>query len=284
MKIIIPTEPQNIPNVIKTGLLIWKHILNKTIPFSLIFITLNSILVAVLGDKINNYSLDQFSLNLLFSKSNLLLGSMIIIYAIVFATTNAGMIYIVNKTIHNESVLFNQAVAKGFKKAFSQLLIFILYLMIATIGPCLLFILLLSIPKIITTFASKSIIYLCCILFFTPGMIILVYFMFAMYLAIIEEHSVINSIKNSFKLVSGNWWHTLGAFLTINSISSVCSLLLNKFSAKVVTIIMSTEHNLCINFFLKNSLSTIFITPLTYAFIMAMLYNLQAKKRCTLEL
>ncbi len=44
MKIIIPTALQNILKIIKTSFVLWKHALIKTIPFSLIYLIINSLL------------------------------------------------------------------------------------------------------------------------------------------------------------------------------------------------------------------------------------------------
>ncbi len=130
MKIIIPTALQNILKVIKTSFMIWKHALIKTIPFSLIYLIINSLLVANFLDKLAKVDaykfLDQFSLNILFSGKYLLIASKIMLSNIVFFIANTSIIYILNKVNSNENVHFTQAIKVGYKKAFIQLLIFIL--------------------------------------------------------------------------------------------------------------------------------------------------------------
>ncbi len=86
MKIIIPTALQNILKIIKTSFVLWKHALIKTIPFSLIYLIINSLLLApFLGkSKIDDKFLDQFSLSLLFSGKYLLIASKIVLSSFVF--------------------------------------------------------------------------------------------------------------------------------------------------------------------------------------------------------
>lgn len=263
---ILSMKPQNIFKVIKTAFLIWKRSLIKTIPFSLIFMIAYLVLVDVFFQKLANYNYEQFSLNLIFNKNHLLSGSKVILFVIIFSITNASTMYIINKVANDENVHFSQALTIGSKKAFSQLLIFILYFMILLIAPMLLIVLLYIIPNAFLYF--KFVIYLYIILAFIPSIIMMVYFMFAMYQLIIEENSIIDAFKNSFTLVLGNWWYTFGTFLIISTIPSICSFIFDNFYIK---------NSIYINFFLKNSFSIIFITPLSYAFIIAVLYNLKAK-------
>ncbi|MGD0465381.1 MAG: hypothetical protein ABSA84_01615 [Gammaproteobacteria bacterium] len=271
MKIIIPTKPQNMLQIIKTSFSIWKRALIKTIPFSLISIIAHSILMPVFldfWDKLRGYKWDQFSLNLIFSKHCILLGGTIVLYAIVFSITNVSIIYIINKIANNENVYFSQAITTGANKAFSQLLIHILYFIIFVIAIALFMVVLFTFPMD-DLLHLKLTIYICCILPFIPSAIIFVYIMFANYLLIIEENSIVDSIKNSFKLVLGNWRYTFGAFLMISILHSACSFILDSFS---------------VNDIIRNSFSIIFIAPFNSAFIIAILYNLIAKNRDKLEI
>jgi hypothetical protein len=81
-------------------------------------------------------------------------------------------------------------------------------------------------------------------------------------------------MKNSFKLVSENWWYAFGTFIIINTGSYPFHVIFKNFSVK------DSVH---INYFLQNSFSIIFIAPLSCAFAIALLYNLRAKNRSKLE-
>jgi len=273
MKIIIPTALQNILKVIKTSFVIWKHALIKTIPFSLIYLIINSLLLAPLDKlaKIDDKFLDQFSLSLLFSGKYLLIASKIVLSSFVFFVANASIIYILNKVDSNENVSFTQAIKVGYKKTFLQLLIFILELVMVG-GPILLILILWGFPNISGHFKLATC--FVCALAFILGYIILVYLMFAIYQLIIEENSIIDSIKNSFNLISGNWWYMFGVYLICSVVSYLYDLVFDHLFIK---------DSVYVSFFLKNSFSTILGLPLLHAFMITILYNLKTKKRAWLE-
>ena len=269
MKIIIPTALQNILKVIKTSFMIWKHALIKTIPFSLICLIINSLFLAPFLDKskIDDKFLDQFSLSLLFSGKYLLIASKIMLSSFVFFVANASIIYILNKVDRNENVSFTQAIKVGYKKTFLQLLIFILELVMVG-GPILLILILWGFPNISGHFKLATC--FVCALAFIPGYIILVYLMFAIYQLIIEENSIIDSIKNSFNLISGNWWYMFGVYLICSVVSYLYDLVFDHLFIK---------DSVYASFFLKNSFSIILGLPLLHAFMITILYNLKTKKR-----
>ncbi len=99
--------------------------------------------------------------------------------------------------------------------------------------------------------------------------------MFAMYQPIIEDDSIIDSIRNSFNLILGNWWYMFGAFLIIYAVAPyLYNLVFDRFIIK---------DSVYVSFFLKNSFSAILGLPLLHAFMITILYSLKAKKRAELE-
>lgn len=278
---------QNIFEIIRTSFILCKHSLVKTIPFSLIYLVASTILVATFFDELSEVDhkfLAQFSFNLLFSGKYLLLASKITLLIMIYLATHATIMYVLNRSYCNENVHFTQAMKVGYKKVFIQLLICILDLVVLVVGPILLILIFIcSFPNIITdTFIHfkylEFAIYLVFILASIPGSVIFIYLMFASYQAIIEEDNIIDSVKNSFNLIVGNWWYMLGAFLIIYAASNTLP-----YASNFVFSHFSIKDRVYVNFFLKNSLPVIFGTPWIHAFMITILYNLRAKKRASLE-
>ncbi|MGA2846949.1 MAG: hypothetical protein ABSF68_16180, partial [Candidatus Acidiferrales bacterium] len=121
----------------------------------------------------------------------------------------------------------------------------------------------------------KFVIYLVFVLASIPGYIIFVYLMFATYQPIIEDDSIIDSIKNSFNLISGNWWYMFVVSLIIYSVAP--------YIYNLVFDHLFIKDSVYVSFFLKNIFSAIFGLPLLHAFMITILYSLKEKKRAVLE-
>ncbi len=175
-----------------------------------------------------------------------------------------SIVYSINKSVHNENISFNQAIKISCKKILPLILLGILSLIVIIVGMILLVI---------------------------PGIFCMISLAFSNFFVIVEENSVVNSMKKSFRLVSGNWWYTFGAILIISLISCIIVVSLMGLCFIVPTFFafvknyyeMQVDYHTTQIVFIMSllgismPLTMIFIYPWGIASMLAIFYSLKAK-------
>ena len=175
---------------------------------------------------------------------------------IVLLIISISMVYRINKSTHNEHITFSHAIIIGCRKVVPMLFVFILYFIMIKI----------DMPIISTV-------------------IIFTVFTFLPYLVIIDEHSMINAIKKSFRLVLGNYWYTLGVVLII-TLMCVLICMVTTLLVIVGMLFLNYKCGIQINYFISTIIPVllviaimIIIYPLLSACNIAALYNLQIRSK-----
>jgi hypothetical protein len=121
------------------------------------------------------------------------------------------------------------------------------------------------------------------ILLLIPGIILMVWLLFAPYLVITNRLGPIDSISYSFRLVRGHWWRTAALITIIGIIAGVLYLIL----AAVLGIVFVTDPESIaltgrmpwyVDFVLGPLISAV-ATPLGYAMLIAALQDLKLRHR-----
>lgn len=104
---------------------------------------------------------------------------------------------------------------------------------------------------------------------FIPSIISAVFFLFAFLFIVLEKQGFFRAIASSCKLVYGNWWRTLVAFIPLG-IASVCSFGLQMIASKA-------NVDKTALFFVEMLLSIVFL-PLMFSFILVQFNDLKLRK------
>jgi hypothetical protein len=251
----IPTTPQTLTQVVKTGISLWRITLKQTFPFGLIF-AITSLAFHFLFPPI---SIQQNTVPLLTPK---LFGNvgLWVAFLIILVWLHAALVTCINQAAQGHYLRFHEIIYSSLQRVYSLSLVMILSF--SAIGVGFLF-------------------------FIIPGLILSVFFIFSAYIVVIEEKGVIASIRESFKLVAGNWWYTMSAFSTVSLIYFIIAFLFNLIGFGLDFLFLMMVENL----FAKASGVKVYVTsvtngliiallyPLYHACIMAMFYDLRLKKK-----
>lgn len=248
--ITLPKKPQRARDLFITAFKISNNTLLYTLPFYIILVLLNygmNVLSIWLqeAENLNN-------LGLVFVASLLVLVLLYFTFAMF-----ASIIYRINAIVNHTKNSFNDCFLMGCTKAIPFIVVCFLYALIVSVGTLLLVI---------------------------PGIMALTYFVFASYLVVLG-YGIIESFKESFKLVKDNWWRT-----TINLILLSLAMILVVLIVYgllivfgiIVQLLIGAENELGLGFIV---FATIVITVLLFlvynysiSYILACIYDLQLRK------
>lgn len=251
-------KPQSITQVVKTGVSLWKHTLKLTFPLAIIIIFILLGLHFILPVESLQSSPGTQPPPLSIHKAGILIGYGIVAF-ITFIITHAAIIMRINQAMEGQHLALGKAIGFGLQKIIPLALVIILVFSIVITGYILLII---------------------------PGIILSVYFMFSSYIVIIEGKGALASVKESYRLVSGNWCHTAGAFFLIGVIYCIFSFIFNLigigvdiFSLMITKILFGHVGSAptYVAFLVSGMIASI-LYSFYYAGMMAIYYDLRVKK------
>ncbi len=117
------------------------------------------------------------------------------------------------------------------------------------------------------------------ILLVIPGLILFVTLLFGNYLVVIDGLGPLEALKQSHRLVWGNWWRTAAALTVIGIIIMVAYGVIT-FVVAFVAILAGAEEGMVVNiisFVLVPLLSAV-VNPIAYTFSIALLNDLKLRK------
>jgi hypothetical protein len=117
------------------------------------------------------------------------------------------------------------------------------------------------------------------LLLLVPGLILMVSLMFGPYMVVVEKMGAIESLRESHRLVWGNWWRTAG-ILTIAGFLMMVAYTLFAFVVGMVMFVESDPaamSDFSLTQMVFSSLFSGLITPLFYALILAIYYDLRLR-------
>lgn len=256
MSIALPTAPQTHTRLLNTAFKIWKASIIPTLPYHIIWVMM--LFVSYYADLLKPQ-------NAFFSRL-LPVVVTVMTYFFYFAAY-AAIIFRTHHILHSQDPGLLSPFIRGCQKALPLFLVLLLVSAATLLGLVLLVI---------------------------PGVIIILYYQFAPYLNILG-YGVIDSIKESYRLVKNHWWFT-ATNLTLLSLLVMLSIplgILLYFLESVifgvgVELFLGDKANLYIANIPKNTLDFALIMPLlpllvaivhyTYTFFLACLYDLQARQ------
>jgi len=259
---LIPDKPQTISQVVKTGVSLWKTTLKLTLPFGFIFGILCSGFNFILSlgtppdealSTASNLKVEDLGLLIAYSVISL------IIILIIYAAT----IIRINHATQGNSLEFGDAIRLGFQKAFRLALVMLLSICAVGMGYILLII---------------------------PGIILSIYLLFSSYIVVLEEKGAIASIRESVRLVSGNWWNVAGTFLLMgiiyiifNFILSFIAIGLDFFFLMIAKVLFSGASKVFKDYvvLITSGLVASILYPFYHTCTIAMYYDLRLKKSLT---
>ena len=249
----LPTQPQNIFQLIKTGLKLWKLTANQTLVFALMYTIYNSLSVILL----NGLGL------YLYSVYYWLVLSALTIIGFIFTMSIA---YRINQYVNNRNVSFKQVVIVSYKKSFSLILSLVIILSMLFLS-------------LAAEFCPEKYLFIKCILYIV-GIIGMVMFFYSVFLPFViittEGKNIKEAIKRSFQLVNGNWWYTVVSILIIQVIL-LFGVSIGFKSILVLTLGQSFINNNKLVFNIISQVTHIFTIPCSCACLLAIFYELQSR-------
>jgi hypothetical protein len=255
--IAIPNRPQTVGELIKTGFRIWTGSFRAIVPLAIIFATLTILYEAGLHALGIKY---DYNLNVFFYYSDrtdklLILTAVFLVFVFII---NAAMLWRMHAINRRETNTFMGSLVKGFKKSFVFFMACILTLSMVLGGT---------------------------VLFIVPGVVLSVSLIFAPYLAVISNEGLFGSIRESFRLVSSQWWFTATAFFAVTLGFLVLSIFVGAITIGLDTLRgLMTNESFSVNqkeyiSYIIDFVVIMLLYPLFNSCIMAMLYDLQVKKK-----
>lgn len=170
--LIMPSQPSTTTQIIKTAYQLSKTAFAPTLPLYIM------VVLMTFASQLISHMTNHIDPNAIGKQVAALSVTLILLY-FVYAFL-AAAIYRVQGIINKSDPGFKQAVDLGFKKAIPVFIVGLLYALAVLVGLVLLIV---------------------------PGIMVSIYFVFSMYLLIIG-HSIIDSFKESYRLVKNHWWFT----------------------------------------------------------------------------
>jgi len=248
-------HPKTIVEVIKHGFQLWANTFMKAIPFSLLLGIINMGLQfgmkPYLPHQDGKLSGSTEGMHAVSTVPEM--PGYIFLYLIAFMVfsliIHAGMSYRINAIVLRTEPTFDKALLVGVRKVFPILGVWILTSLAMFVG-----------------FMALVI----------PGVVIGVYFAFSYLLVVITDKGIIESIRESCRLVSGNFWHTLGALVLIGLTYIVLAFAL-AFLLGLLAFVLEpvVKENLYI---VMSSVVIVILYPFFTTCLLAVLYDLQNRK------
>lgn len=249
--IILPTKPQSYLEILIMAYHITNRTYLKTFPFFILLLA-SSFAFNITQDWISYYN----NTNQL---GKLLLGFMLLIALFFLCYSFIGaVIYRIHCLIKYEDQGFIESFIIGCKKSIPLILISILYILGILFGLIFLII---------------------------PGILISIYFIFAVYL-IYLNFGILTSLKESYRLVQGHWWRT-AINVSLASLAIIVAILIFfviiYYVVDFLQYLMATfhfNHPILIAVFVSAiiTLFMIFIYNFSIAFMLTCIYDLQLRK------
>jgi hypothetical protein len=182
-----------------------------------------------------------------------MIGLGILAMAIVAVVLYAALIARIDAVARGAPISLGQALSLGLQRTPAMILAGILAVVVAFIGLCLLVI---------------------------PGLIVIVWLVFAPFAVVIERRGPIESLSYSRAIVRGNWWRT-AALLTIIGIVLMVVYLLFAVAISIAVVsdpaaASAGEVPWYVTLIVAPALSAV-IAPLTYALMLAIFYDLRLR-------
>lgn len=235
MQALMPTQPQTTGQLLKSAYFLFQQTQWKTFWYFFI-IALSSLAWQIVGDVSKNHPSDIGIQVILF------LGILLNLY--VFYALFGAAIYRIQTNLENRDVNFLSGLQVGLKKSILLIAVAFLYSIIVGVGTLLLII---------------------------PGIILSVYLIFSLYLAALG-FGVIDSLKESYRLVKDHWWRTAGNTVVIFLIAIFYILL-------IIGLIFLIVFGLLVLFsiFTKETMALYLfsdiLTPILFCFAATFIYN-----------
>jgi hypothetical protein len=256
-------QPQTVFQVVGNGYRLWIQTFSKAFPFALLVGVLNVCLQLGMARYTNLYAdastVDQQAVVAADSagfSGALLLSTLA--FTIISLILHAGMAYRINAAANETEVAFDQAFYVGCKKAFSLMGVYFLNFVAIMIG----FILLIA-----------------------PGFVVAVFMVFSYLIVVITDKSAMESVRESFRLVSGNFWRVIGCFILMTLVYIAIALLLGLAIGLIGVVagsLMDSEvrnaHFAQYGGIVVMGVGFTILYPLFTTFLLAILYDLQNRK------
>lgn len=204
--IIIPTNPQKPTDIVKTAVVAWWKSLREILPFAVLLMLcmiayqlyMHQSLMTYESATIHTFDMHHSMFYRWFiepartayttqpAQVNVQDLVVKIIYFLLASFISISMIYHFHQLMQKNKPFFFNSITVGLKKFFPYLAVMILFILIVALG------------------------YLCLVI---PGIYLTVALLFAPYLLITQNSRILESFKQSWNLVKGNWWRTLGTVL-----------------------------------------------------------------------
>lgn len=262
-------QPQTLLQLLVYGFQLWKTSFSKALPFALLIGLLNIIL---------QLGVDSTSLRFIgmgaetLDKAQMLttetgqdfavLSSSLFAIIIAALILHAGMTYRIHAWAQGKLLAFDEAFYAGCKKAFSIVGVYILCSLVVMAG-----LLLLDVAGII------------------PGIIIVIYMLFSYFLVVITDKGILDSLRETIRLISGSFWRTTGAFLLIILIYimlAISFITILNFIPHIIEALWGLEAiSNDFKYYYPIFLSTLIIVvlyPLFTTCLLTLLYDLQNRK------
>ena len=248
----LATEPQGIGKTIDSGFKLFFAAFKGVIILTLIVGILNTIpqfiipgMAAGMADPTNPTVIDPSTLGITF----FVIFFALIVISMIFS---AAIISKIGATARGESMSIGSALGRGLKVFIPILIASILYMLAITVGSILLII---------------------------PGIILMLSLIFYSYAIVLDKRGIIESLKESHKLVWGNWWRT-AIVLTIAFIIVYVLLLGITIPLSILVPIMSPEDPMLALYLFSgvNLIVYALITPLFFALFVVVYEDLKVRK------
>lgn len=255
-------DPQSITQVVGVGIRLWIKSFGLALPFALLIGILNAALQ--FGMKPYTHALKAAAQDQ--SQASMVLvegghhGALGLITGLAFIVVSlllfAGMIYRINAAVKNNPMSFDQALFAACRKVLPLIGVYCLTVLMIMVGLFLLVI---------------------------PGIALMFYLVFAFALVVITDLGVIDSIRESFHLVSGNFWRTVGTMLLILLVyivvALICGFVLGLTEGIVQASMGGVSEQFKENFtIIISSILVVFMYPLMVTGLLALLYDSQKRK------
>ncbi len=245
----LPEQPQTISDIVRTGFWIWKATIKQAMPFALALAILNLVFQMLMqwlgaGEALNYLSSSSSLMEVNAPELTMPSFSVFVCvsaYLAIFMILYTAMIYGIDRSIHFERLQPRIVFQVGLQKALPFLAVTILSGLIMLVG---------------------------FFLFIIPGVMASVYLLFAPYILVTSDKGVVDSLRESYRLVSGSWWFTSTAFSVAILIFIVIALLGN---------FAEYEQNYLV--WITDGIVILLMYPMGISFMLALLYDLQNRKK-----
>lgn len=257
-------QPKSGYQVLKHGYQLWLDTFVKALPFALLTSIVNVGLQLSMPEQhghihaIINGALDNApaAVNESPEQVGLSLFSLVL-FIIVSLVLHAGMVYRIHMTAQKLDEGFDKAFFFGCKKAFPLISVYILTMCAVFTGLVLLVV---------------------------PGIVVGLYMFFSSFFVILEDKNALDAIRDSFRIVSGEFWHTLATFVSIIllyiTLVIVAIVLLGFLYMGLEQLISYLQTESIRNSYnmLASSLTIVVLYPLMTTCLMALFYDLKNRK------